>query len=261
MLHYTTYKNSNSNQWVTFIHGAGGSSSIWYNQVRVLSKEFNLLLIDLRGHGKSKFNLKDSLNNAYTFDAISNDILEVLDRLKIQSSHFIGVSLGTIVIRHIGETHPHRINSMILSGAIMELNLKSRLLMKFGNSCKSIVPYMWLYKFFAYIIMPKKNHKTSRLLFVREAKKLAQKEFIRWFKLTSELKPLLKLFRQIEIQIPTLYVMGAQDYMFLPSIQEIAKKHKNAQLQVVPNCGHVVNVEQPKLFNSISINFLNKQVS
>jgi pimeloyl-ACP methyl ester carboxylesterase len=108
--------------------------------------------------------------------------------------------------------------------------------------------------------MPKNNHKKSRLLFVREAKKLAQKEFIRWFKLTSELKPLLKLFRQIEVNIPTLYLMGAQDYMFLPSIKEIAEKHKYSKLEIVPNCGHVVNVEQPKIFNSISIQFLKNQL-
>jgi len=132
--------------------------------------------------------------------------------------------------------------------------------MKFGNICKSIVPYIWLYRLFAYIIMPKNNHKKSRLLFVREAKKLAQKEFIRWFKLTSELKPLLKLFRQIEVNIPTLYLMGAQDYMFLPSIKEIAEKHKYSKLEIVPNCGHVVNVEQPKIFNSISIQFLKNQL-
>ena len=68
--------------------------------------------------------------------------------------------------------------------------------MRFGNATKSILPYMCLYKMLAFIIMPNRNHKESRLLFIREAKKLYQKEFIRWFKLTSELIPLLKIFRQ-----------------------------------------------------------------
>ena len=77
---------------------------------------------------------------------------------------------------------------------------------------------MWIYKIFALIIMPNHNHRESRLLFIREAKKLYQKEFLRWFKLTSEVNPLLKLFRQIELPIPTLYVMGSEDYMFLEFI-------------------------------------------
>ena len=105
--------------------------------------------------------------------------------------------------------------------------------------------------------MPYKNHKESRLLFIKEAKRLYQKEFIRWFKLTSEINPLLKLFRQVELSIPTLYVMGAEDYMFLESIKVLTKEHKNSKLLVIPNCGHVVNVEKPKFFNNHTISFLN----
>jgi pimeloyl-ACP methyl ester carboxylesterase len=106
--------------------------------------------------------------------------------------------------------------------------------------------------------MPKKSHKESRLLFVREAKKLYQKEFLRWYKLTAELKPLLRLFRQVDINIPTLYVMGSEDYMFLPSIEKLAAAHRSAQLSVVPHSGHVVNVDQPDAFNSRSISFIEK---
>ena len=106
--------------------------------------------------------------------------------------------------------------------------------------------------------MPKKNHKESRLLFVREAKKLYQKEFLRWYKLTAELKPLLRFFRQVDINIPTLYLMGNEDYMFLPSIEKLAAAHRSAQLIVVPESGHVVNVDQPNTFNTLSISFIKK---
>ena len=56
MINYTIYENSNSKQWVTFVHGAGGSSSIWFKQIRDFQKHFNVLLLDLRGHGNSKDN-------------------------------------------------------------------------------------------------------------------------------------------------------------------------------------------------------------
>jgi pimeloyl-ACP methyl ester carboxylesterase len=115
---------------------------------------------------------------------------------------------------------------------------------------------MWIYKVFAIIMMPNRNHKESRHVFIREAKKLYQKEFIRWFKLTGEVIPLLKFFRQAEVTIPTLYVMGAEDYMFLPSVKEVVNHQQLSQLQVIPNCGHVVNVEQPNKFNDLTINFL-----
>ena len=258
MLNYAIYRNKESQQWVTFIHGAGGSSTIWFKQIKAFSRFFNLLLIDLRGHGKSKHHMLDLTNSIYTFDAIAEDIIEVLDHEEIKSSHFMGISLGTILIRTIAEKSPQRVNSMIMGGAILKFNFKSRLLMRFGNATKSILPYMWLYKILAFIIMPKRNHKESRLLFIREAKKLYQKEFIRWFKLTSEVIPLLKVFRQKQIKVPTLYVMGEQDYMFLPAVRKVVEQHQRSQLQVIPNCGHVVNVEHPQQFNHLCLRFLQR---
>ncbi|RLJ68995.1 pimeloyl-ACP methyl ester carboxylesterase [Lacinutrix venerupis] len=257
MLNYTTYLHKTATEWVTFVHGAGGSSSIWFKQVRSFGAQFNVLVLDLRGHGNSKPVLKDAFNSKYTFDSITNDIVEVINHLKIKKSHFIGISLGTILIRNLAEKHPERVQSMIMGGAIMKLNFRSQVLIKVGVIFKSIVPYMMLYKLFAFIIMPRKNHKNSRLLFVNEAKKLYQKEFVRWFKLTSEINPLLRFFRAKDIKIPTLYIMGEQDHLFLPSVKNIVAKHLKSTLLIIENCGHVVNVEQPETFNIQTIKFIN----
>lgn len=256
MLNYYSYPHSTSLQWVTFVHGAGGSSSIWYKQIRDFREQFNVLILDLRGHGNSKAEVKDTFNARYTFDTITNDIIEVINHLKIERSHFVGISMGTILIRNLAENKPDLVSSMILGGAIMKLNLRSQILMWAGTTFKSVVPYMLLYKLFAFIIMPRKNHRQSRRLFVNEAKKLYQKEFIRWFTLTSEIEPLLKFFRANDIEIPTLYIMGGEDHLFLPSIRKIVKIHKTSDLLVAENCGHVVNVDQPKFFNTESIRFI-----
>ena len=205
---------------------------------------------------KSKRSFFNAFKKKYTFDTLAQDIVQVLDKEKIKSSHFVGISLGTILIRQIAEMYPTRIKSMVMAGAIMKLNVRSQILMRFGNVFKSLVPYLWIYRLFAYIIMPKKNHKESRSLFVREAKKLYKKEFMRWYKLTADLNPLLRLFRQADIKIPTLYLMGSEDYMFLPSIKKISKSHKSAKLSVVQNSGHVVNVDQPTEFNNRAISFI-----
>ncbi len=258
MIAYTIYKNEHTKDWVTFVHGAGGSSNIWFKQVRDFKKHFNVLLLDLRGHGNSKVLTQPKFKKQhYAFKTIAEDILEVIDHLKIETSHFIGISLGTIVIRQLAEMHPARVKSMILGGAILKMNFRSQILMRVGNLFKYVLPYLVLYKFFAFVIMPKKNHKQSRLLFINEAKKLYQKEFIKWFKLTAEINPVLRWFRQTELNIPTLYVMGEEDYMFLPYVKQVVASHvKSSELFIIQNCGHVVNVEQAVIFNQKVIGYL-----
>ena len=256
MLYHNTYLHKTSTEWVTFVHGAGGSSTIWFKQVREFKRHFNVLILDLRGHGRSKPTLGKIFKSEYNFDVVTKDIIEVLNHVKIKKSHFIGISLGSILIRNLAEKKPELVKSMILGGAILKLNFRSQLLMKLGNLFKSIVPYMLLYKLFAFIIMPRKNHRNSRILFINEAKKLYQKEFLKWFKLTSEINPLLRFFRSKDIKIPTLYIMGEEDHLFLPSIKRVVQHHVNSSLFIIKKCGHVVNVEQPAIFNTKTIDFI-----
>ena len=55
MIHYTKFLCKNKDaDWITFVHGAGGSSTIWFRQIKYFSKKYNLLLLYLRGNGKSK---------------------------------------------------------------------------------------------------------------------------------------------------------------------------------------------------------------
>lgn len=259
MLHYKVFSSSNSSSdlpWVTFVHGAGGSSTIWFKQLKAFKDQYNLLLIDLRGHGLSKNIYSDW--KKYSFEAIGNDIIEVLDYLKIAQTHFIGISLGTIIIREITERHPERTISMILGGAVMDLNFRCRALMQVANMTKSFVPYMFLYRFFAFIIMPKKSHSESRNLFVTEAKKLYQNEFKKWVSMFTKLKPILNLFQTKESEKPTLYIMGSEDYLFLPAVRKIVNSHKESTLEIIDKCGHVVNIEQPLIFNTLVLSHLNK---
>jgi pimeloyl-ACP methyl ester carboxylesterase len=256
MLYYKTYEHKDSTEWVTFIHGAGGSSSIWYKQIKEFKSNFNVLLIDLRGHGRSQEMFERYFTDEYNFENISKDVIEVLDHLNIQKSHFVGISLGTILMRTICEIAPERVKSLTMGGAVTRMNVRSKILVGLGNATKRILPYMWLYKLFAWIIMPRKRNAESRILFAEQAKKLCQKEFIKWFNLTYKLNPLLKYFNENDTKLPTLYLMGDEDYMFLPQVMNLVKQHDASTLRVIPNCGHVCNVEQPSTFNRLAIDFI-----
>ncbi|MEM9023776.1 MAG: alpha/beta fold hydrolase, partial [Bacteroidota bacterium] len=113
-MHYTTYRHDANVPWVVFVHGAGGSRLTWFKQVRDFRAQYNVLLVDLRGHGKSKTN-GPVPSTRYTFQTIANDVIDVLDHLGIPAAHFVGVSMGTIIIRAIGEYHPGRVQGMVMA--------------------------------------------------------------------------------------------------------------------------------------------------
>ena len=75
-------------------------------------------------------------------------------------------------------------------------------------------------------------------------------------KLTAELNPLLKYFRVQELKVPTLYVMGEEDYLFLAAVRKVVAGHSFSSLQVIANCGHVVNVQAPDQFNTLTIDYI-----
>jgi pimeloyl-ACP methyl ester carboxylesterase len=256
MLHHQTYVLEGDRDWVVLVHGAGGSSSIWFRQLRAYRKHFNVLLVDLRGHGESAKLEYGREPDPYTFESVSREVVDVLDHVGIERAHFVGISLGCLIIRTIAEIAPDRVSSMVLGGAIARLNVRSRILVVLGNGLKRVLPFMWLYRIYAWIIMPRVSHRESRMIFIREAQKLARKEFLRWFRLTMELTATVRIFEERDTGIPTLYLMGDEDHMFLPQARRMAARHRRAVLRVIERCGHVCNIEKPAAFNRFSIEFM-----
>lgn len=257
-LYYKTYVKDSESPWLTLVHGVGGSSIIWHKQIRDFSKHFNVLVIDLRGHGKSRDLFEAYMGRQYTFEDISRDVLDVLDHLNIKESHFAGISLGTILIRVIADLEPERVKSMVLAGAITRLSFQSRFLVFTAKVFKPVIPFMWLYRIFANIIMPSPNHKESRSLFIREATKIYRREVNRWFRLLRNVNPLLQYYNEKNPRVPTLYLMGDADHLFLQPVRELVSGNDKAQLMIIPNSGHVCNIDQPVIFNDSCVDFLKK---
>ncbi|MHA6260797.1 alpha/beta fold hydrolase [Sporosarcina sp. CAU 1771] len=254
MLHYEIHELSPTHEWVVFLHGLGGNSNIWYRQVREFKKHYNLLFIDLKGHGGSLDYKPERLK--YTAKGLVEDVLGVLDFLSIKKAHFAGISLGTVVLHSLHIYAPHRVISMVLGGAIIRFTKLARVLLKTGDMIKGFVPYMWLYKLFAWILMPKQHHKQSRNLFITEAKKLRRKEFIRWYKFAFNVPSIYPQIDTSKNLIPKVYIMGDQDYMFIGPVKEDTASDKAATLHIIEECGHVCNVEKYREFNRVAIHFL-----
>lgn len=254
MLYHKTFKHKKSKTWVVFVHGAGGSNVVWFRQLREFKKHFNVLLVDLRGHGKSK--KEYSKEEIYKFDEIALDVIHTMDHLKIKKAHFIGISLGCIIIRAMDKLAPGRAESIILGGAVIQFNGKMNALLSTAKLMQAILPYMWLYRINAWVLIPSKKHAQSRKLFIKEAMVLGELEFKKWLKMSTEIKGNLQEFLIKEASAPVLYIMGERDHMFLPMVTNLVKTHFNSKLEIIQKSGHVCNLDQPEDFNERSISFI-----
>lgn len=255
LLHHEIHHLSDHAEWLVFIHGAGGSLVTWKYQVEAFQPYFNLLLLDLRDHGKSK-NIEPA-HETYNFEIVCNDILEVMDHVGIQKAHFLSLSLGSVILQKIDEKRPELIDKMVMAGGVFRANLKIKLFVHSAKFLNYFLPYRVMYNLFSFIVLPKKNHRKSRRIFRLQSKKLSPTEYLKWVGLYKDFFRLLTGFFDRELQKLSLVVMGEEDHVFFNAAQKFVKKHQEkANLVIFEKCGHVCNIEQYERFNQIALAFL-----
>lgn len=108
-----------------------------------------------------------------------------------------------------------------------------------------------------FVYFPQQKYAKSKRLFLNNAKKVSFDSFLNWIKLGDGVGKYIKELFNEYISIPTLYLMGEDDRLFLPQVQQTVKNGgDNVYLIVVPNAGHVCNVDNKRFFNQHSLEFM-----
>lgn len=251
MFDYSVVRNNERYPWVVFIHGFGGSNITWKGQIEAYSKYFNLLLLNLHSNSAKLFKLD--------IQSISSNIYESLCYENIKKAFFVSMSSGSLVALAYASCYPDSVLGMIMAGGMIHFNVLTKTLLYLARKLKNVIPYLTLYKFFAHIIMPGKNHMKSREIFVRESDKLGHVEFAKWVDILPVLIDNRQILNKININnppIPFIYIMGKQDHLFKNPIQKDISLLKNAKVHIINNCGHVCTIEKTDEFNQISITYL-----
>ena len=97
---------------VVFIHGVGLTYEIWQPQLDFF-KNYSYLSYDILGHGKSSLT-KQNIN----FDDFSEQLIELINELKIEKIHLVGFSIGSLIARNFATRYSERLQSLILLGSI-----------------------------------------------------------------------------------------------------------------------------------------------
>jgi pimeloyl-ACP methyl ester carboxylesterase len=252
MLKYEVIDNQKE-EWVVFVHGIGGSTKTWGKQIDEFSENYNLLLLDLPGHGLNADNIIQKVSPR----KLHKGIKETLDYLHIEKAHFVGLSLGTIVIAQFAICFPQYVDTIILGGPSLKLNSVSKAAVICANKIKGTVPYEFLYQFFAWFMMPKKNHETSRKIFLREVVKLDKETMYAWIEYLQWVLDPDKFLKKLDVLgKKVLFISGKEDHCFVSGAKSIVKKAKNMELKIIDKCGHICSIENWKTFNQLALDHL-----
>ena len=106
--------------------------------------------------------------------------------------------------------------------------------------------------------MPKLNHKESRRIFIQEAKLIERKVFKQWLRLIPDLKKYILFLEPINFNKDILFLSGEGDYLFSEDVKEFSYKNKLLNYCSIKNAGHVVNIDNPCVFNKKVIEYFKK---
>lgn len=124
-----------SGEPLLLLHGFSGSSQDWKNSIPALP-DFQLIIPDLRGHGRSR-----ALEKPFRHRDAAADVLVLLDRLGIESGKGIGISGGGNVLLHMAAQQPARIKAMVLVSATPYFPAQARAIIRHYG--ENLPPQEW----------------------------------------------------------------------------------------------------------------------
>ncbi|MGI9253864.1 MAG: alpha/beta fold hydrolase, partial [Thermomicrobiales bacterium] len=106
-IYYEEY-GSPDGQAVLLLHGGLGNGDYFVNQIPALTDTYRVIVMDSSGHGRSSFDDKP-----ITYALMAEDVLGLMDHLKIDKADIVGWSDGGIIGIEIALTHPERLNRVV----------------------------------------------------------------------------------------------------------------------------------------------------
>jgi len=104
------YEDKGQGPALVFVHGLGENAFSWHFQTDFFCKTFRTIAMDLRGHAQT-----EDGEQTITLDLFASDVIALLDHLGIPKAHFIGHSMGGVILQEIARLYPERMQTIILS--------------------------------------------------------------------------------------------------------------------------------------------------
>ena len=255
------YEESGSGVPVVFVHEFAGDYRSWETQVRHFARSYRCIAYNARGYRPSDV---PADGERYSQDRARDDIRAVLDALKIDKAHIVGLSMGGFAALHFGFTYPQRARSLVVAGCGYGAAPNQR--QQFAEEAEAAArkfeegmakaaeayalgptrvqfqnkdPRGW--QEFAYQLAEHSSEGSARTL------RGVQKRRPSLFDLVDRMKA---------ITVPTLVMTGDEDWPCLEPALLMKRTIPTAALVVMANAGHTINLEEPAAFNQHLADFL-----
>lgn len=128
---------------ILLLHGMGGTWKMWEPQWDFFSKNYQLIMVDMRGHGDSTGEFPE---NKFTLEAMTADLPHLLDYLGIKKAHVAGVSMGGVIAQMFAYSYPDYVKSLILADAFCELPQTGKLVLAITVLLAKLLPVSFINK-------------------------------------------------------------------------------------------------------------------
>jgi pimeloyl-ACP methyl ester carboxylesterase len=258
------YEETGAGTPIVFAHEFAGDFRSFEPQVRYFSRRYRCIVYNARGYPPS--DVPENFES-YSQDRARDDILSVLDALRIDKAHVVGVSMGAFASLHFGFAHPDRALSLVIGGCGYGAEPSKR--QQFAGEASRI----------AVEIMDRGIAEVSKTfgsgparVQYRNKDPRGYAEFLAQFAEHSSLgsantmlgvqagRPSLwdLVDKMKALDVPALIATGDEDDPCLGPALLMKRCIGSAALVVLPNTGHALNLEEPDLFNRFADEFFHQ---
>jgi 3-oxoadipate enol-lactonase len=232
---------------IILIHGFPFNKTMWNKQVDMLIETYRVIAYDIRGFGNS-----DARTADFSIELFVNDLIDLMDTLKIETAMLCGLSMGGYIALNALEIFPKRFNALILcdTNCIADTpEAKEKRMKSIENIQEKGLEQ--------YASDSVKNLFAPESFVTNKEKIQVIKEMIMGTAIPTISKTLFALSRRKEtctnlhrISIPVLIMVGKEDQVTPPDDARMMQKSiKGSILKIIEHAGHLSNIENSYDFN------------
>lgn len=253
-IYYEIHGNEQALKTIVFLNGLSQTTLAWVLTVPYFKEQYKIILIDFIFQGKS-----DKTGEWRNFNQHAQDVITILNHLKIDMVIIAGLSYGSLVAQHLAVHYPQRLSHLILMATFAHktpyyeaIELSWWRALEFGGyplMLDIMLPSVLSEQYFTNPLIPIEMMKQARQELNED--KQALFKLMRATKERGDYRSELK-----KIKTPTIVIQGEKDALFPTHMaKEVTQAISGARLEIIPFAGHTLNLEAVPAMSQLIVNF------